>query len=220
MKILGIDEAGRGPVIGPLVVCGYLIDEKKQPALRKLRVKDSKQLTPEKRSELAPLLQSLATQYKLSVISAQEIDSYRDVSNLNKLEIKKMQELINALKPDQVIIDAPEVNTKVFSNKVRAGIDDRSIDIIAENFADATYPEVSAASILAKVTRDHEIEELHKTYGFFGSGYTSDERTITFLKDWIKVNKEFPSFVRSSWITAQLMVQDKQQATLERFTGD
>jgi len=119
--------------------------------------------------------------------------------------------------PDKVIIDSPEVDVRNFSKKVMSKVRNTKIEIVAENFADKKYPVVGAASILAKVERDGEIKKLHKKHGFFGSGYPSDEITIRFLKDWIKKNKEFPSFVRKSWFTAQWIKEEKEQKTLRSF---
>jgi len=220
MKILGIDEAGRGPVIGPLMICGYLIDEKKSAKLKKLGVKDSKLLTPQKREKLVPKLKKIADDYILLRVPPNDIDRLHGVYNLNKIEIAKMREIINLLRPDKVIIDSPEVNIKKFRGKIVRGLHHDRFDFVAENFADKKYPEVGAASIIAKVFRDKEIEKLHKKHGFFGSGYTSDEKTITFLKDWIKVNNEFPDFVRKSWITAMLLKEEKEQKKLMEFLGE
>lgn len=217
MKILGIDEAGRGPVCGCMVMCGYLIEEENIASLRELKVRDSKMLTAEKRTELAPKLKKLAEDYLVLKIPAVEIDKLRDVSNLNALEISRMQHMINMLKPDKVIIDSPEVNTKNFSRKVMAKVKNKSINIVCENFADKNFPEVSAASIIAKVERDKDISRLHKQHGNFGSGYSHDEITIAFLRAWIKKNKEFPPFVRKSWFTAQRMLEEKQQASVGKF---
>ena len=214
MKILGIDESGRGPVCGPLVLCGYLIDAENVPQLRELGVKDSKLLTAEKRGRLAPLLKKISDDFITLKIKADEIDSS---DNLNKLEIEKMQHIINALAPDAVIIDSPEVNTTAFSKKISAKLKNRNIKIVSENYADKKYPEVGAASIIAKVDRDAEISKLHKQHGCFGSGYTHDEITIRFLKDWIKKNKEFPNFVRKSWSTAQRLLEEKEQSSMKRF---
>jgi ribonuclease HII len=215
--ILGIDEAGRGPVLGPMMVCGYLIDEKKIGKLHDYGVKDSKMLTPQKRKSILPKIKKLADDYILLKISAKEIDKLRDITNLNRIEIAKMQNIINLLRPDKVIIDSPEVNTKKFAEKIKAKIRNKNIDLICENFADKKYKEVGAASIIAKVHRDREIEKLHKKYGFFGSGYTSDERTIAFLKNWIKMNKEFPDFVRKSWLTAVLLKEEAEQRKILEF---
>ncbi len=215
-RVLGIDESGRGPVAGPLVLCGYLIDEKKVEKLRVYGVKDSKLLTPTKRSQLFPKLRCLADGYSTIQISAAEIDRLRTISNLNKIEIEKMQFLINKLQPDKVVIDAPEVRTDNFAKKIRQRLE-TDCEIVAENFADRNYPEVGAASIIAKVLRDREIMKLHKKYGNFGSGYSSDPVTIAFLKSWLKKNKEFPDFVRKSWITAQLMIIERQQTKIGQF---
>ena len=213
MKVLGIDGSGRGPVLGPLVLCGYLIEEENLPLLKKLGVKDSKLLTADKRKKMFSELKKIAAGTKIIQVPAHEIDSS---DNLNKLEIRKMQKIINSMQADRVYIDAPERNTKKFSEKITKGLEKKT-EIISENYADRKYLQVGAASIIAKVTRDAEIIKLHKIYGNFGSGYTSDERTIAFLKDWIKENKEFPPEVRKSWITAGELIREKQQKKLSAF---
>lgn len=200
-----------------MTICGYIIDQEKLAELKELGAKDSKLLTETKRDELYPLLKKLAHDFVILKISAEEIDKLRSESNLNALEIERMQHIINMFNPDKVIIDSPEVNTKNFSKKVMAKVKNKKMEIVAENFADKKYPVVGAASILAKVERDSEISKLHKKYGFFGSGYPSDEITIRFLKDWIKKNKEFPSFVRKSWFTAHWIKEEKEQKTLRSF---
>jgi ribonuclease HII len=196
-------------------MCGYLVDKNKLPELKKLNVKDSKLLTAEKREAMIPKLKKICSDFIILKIDADEIDKLRDVSNLNKIEIERMRHMIKMFEPDKVIIDSPEVNTKKFSCKVCKGISVKKI--VAENFADRNHLEVAAASIMAKVHRDSEIRKLHKKHGFFGTGYPSDERTIRFLKDWIKRNKEFPYFVRRSWITAQLLKEEKEQSRLMDF---
>ena len=214
--ILGIDEAGRGPVIGPLVMCGYLVDKANVKELKNLGVKDSKLLSAKKRSSLFAKLMKLSDDLVVLKIPANQIDKERDISNLNKLEISRMQHIINLLEPDKVIIDAIESNTKKFYEKIICKID-KKIKLVTENFADKRYLEVGAASIIAKVHRDDEIRKLHKKHGNFGTGYPSDPRTIKFLKDWIKKNKEFPSFVRKSWATAQCIKTEKEQVSLKVF---
>lgn len=219
MKVLGIDEAGRGPVIGPMVMCGYLVDESRIKKLEKLGVTDSKLLAAEKREELAPKIKKLAADYIVLKITAKEIDSLRTETNLNRIEIERMRHMIDMLRPDKVVIDSPEVNVSRFKQKVLASIKHNGFDLVAENFADKNHLEVGAASILAKVQRDAEISKLHEKYGFFGSGYSSDERTVAFLKDWIKVNKEFPDCVRKSWMTSITIKEEKEQTRLKKFVG-
>lgn len=216
MLILGIDEAGRGPVLGPMVMCGYLINDSNIDKLRAIGVKDSKLLTEKRREEIFEKVKGMAENFTISKIDASEIDSLRTKTNLNKIEIDEMKKMIELLKPDKVIIDAPEVNLEKFKIKIEHNLKHKA-EIVCENFADKNHLEVGAASIIAKVTRDEEIKKLHKKYGFFGSGYTSDDRTIKFLKDWIKVNKEYPPIVRRSWVTASEIKKEKEQKTLMNY---
>lgn len=205
-----------GPVIGPLVICGYLIDEEKEPLLKKLSVRDSKLLSTRRREYLAVKLKEIADDLVILKLSPVEIDKLRTKTNLNKIEIHRIQEIINLLEPDKVIIDSVEADTKKFCDKISKGLKTKP-NFICENFADKKYPVVSAASIIAKVTRDHDIKSLHKKYGDFGSGYTSDERTINFLKSWIKRNKQFPWFVRRSWVTTKTIKNDAKQKRVGEF---
>ena len=204
-----------GPVIGPLVLCGYLVSEQKMTRLTELGVRDSKQLSEERRLELFPQLATLADDYLILSVSAQEIDKLRDVSNLNRLELQKMREIIRAFDLDTVIADAPDANAAAFQKALARGF--HGIEVIAEHFADANYPVVSAASVIAKVERDAVIADIAKQYGAIGSGYTSDPRTITFLKKWIKMNNDFPDCVRKSWITAAELKRAKEQKNLHTF---
>jgi ribonuclease HII len=213
MKILGLDEAGRGPVLGALFVCGYMIDSGNKKELSSLGIKDSKLLSQKQREEFAPKLEKLSIDHIILKVPVKEVDFAVMNRSLNILEIEKMQKIINTLKPDVAIIDSPEVNTKKFAEKVRKGLFS-DIELICENYADANHPEVSAASILAKIKRENEIARLHKKYGFFGSGYTSDERTITFLKDYLKRNKELPDIVRKSWVTTRNLLVENSQTKL------
>src|SRR3990167_7979707 len=79
MKILGIDEAGRGPVIGSLFMCGYLIEEKKVPELRKIGVKDSKLLSRSRREQIFEKIKTLSDDFVILKTSAKEIDQLRTV---------------------------------------------------------------------------------------------------------------------------------------------
>ncbi|MBI2076738.1 MAG: ribonuclease HII [Candidatus Aenigmarchaeota archaeon] len=216
MKILGIDEAGRGCVVGPLVMCGYLVDEKNVSGLKKIGVRDSKLLSPLQRNKLIPKLEKLASDVVLIKIPAGEIDKMRTITNLNKIEIERMAQIINAFNPHRVIIDALEANENKFRKKI-AGLVNNGCEIVAENFADKNYVEVGAASIMAKVTRDKEIDELQKGFADFGSGYPSDERTINFLKDCVKSNRGFPAFVRKSWLTVRWIQEEIQQRKISSF---
>jgi len=211
--IAGLDEAGRGAVIGPLVVAGVAIEESKLSELAKLRVRDSKELSPGRREELAKKIEVLAEDIIIVKVAACKIDRYRKEGiNLNRLEALKFGEILNFLKPAKAYVDAPEAphKLKLFLEKLTG----KKIKLVVEHKADIKYPVVSAASIVAKVTRDDVIEELKKKYGDFGPGYPSNELTIKWMKKWSKTHKEFPECVRRTWATTKEMEKSKKQRRL------
>lgn len=220
MKILGIDESGRGAVIGPLVICGVMIDEKNEKKLRKLRVKDSKQLTPKKREELAPEIEKVATHTVILRVPSCKIDANRRRGvNLNQIEAIKMAEIINLLEPDKAIVDAPGFNTHKFRDYLWSKLENKNVELVCENFADQNYPVVSAASIVAKVDRDKQIEKLKKKVGFkFGVGYSHDAKTIKFLEKLAKENKgKLPIYVRHTWDTVERIKNEYSQLRILSF---
>ena len=212
MLIAGVDEAGRGCVIGPLVISGYVINEKNLCRLTELGVKDSKKLSRKNREKMMPRIIELSEAYKTLKLSPNQIDkvvkSKRKFHKLNRLEAKTMGKIIEILKPDKAYIDAADVKEKRFQEHI---LEDLSIKtkIIAKHKADEIFPVVSAASIIAKVTRDKEISSLRDKYGDFGSGYLSDKKTISFLKNWIKNRNEYPDCVRKSWKPAKKIKNEK-----------
>lgn len=212
--LLGIDEAGKGPVIGPLVICGYVIDSKNNEKLRDLGVKDSKLLSPERRESIAKELKKICKDYIVIKLTPKQIDD--KTLNLNKLEIKHIQKIIDMMEHNDVIIDAIEANTEKFAEKIRHGLKNNT-KIIAENYADKNHLVVGAASIIAKTERDSEIKKLHKEFGFFGTGYPSDEKTINFLKKYFNKNNKFPDCVRNSWVTAKVIKKECQQKNILKW---
>ncbi|MCD6367705.1 MAG: ribonuclease HII [Candidatus Aenigmarchaeota archaeon] len=217
-KILGIDEAGRGAVVGPLVIAGAMFYEKDIPKLKALEVRDSKELTPKKREYLENEIKRLALDFVVIRISANKIDELRETRNLNRIEMDYMADIIKTLRPDVAIIDSPEVNTEKIKNEILGKLKDLEVEIIAENYADKKYPVVSAASILAKVVRDRAIKSLEERLGEeIGVGYPSDERTIKFLKRVLDKYKGYPEFVRKSWTTSQRLKGEKSQKNLSNF---
>lgn len=216
MLIAGVDEAGRGPVLGPIVFAGVLIEEKSIPLLTGLGIRDSKLLQPSKRESLSISILKLATKVSIKVVSPREIDTAKaNGLNLNKLEANCFAEIINQLKPDVTYVDAADVNPERFSKRIKNNL---VVDtkLISQHRADIDIPIVSAASILAKVERDKRINEL-KRFGNIGSGYCHDPKTISFLKEWIREYGEFPSFVRHSWVTAKRILDEMKQTVLEDF---
>jgi len=204
--VCGVDEAGRGCVIGPLVVAGVLVKEENLQALRQLGVKDSKLLTAKKREELAPEILKLAENHFVVKLSPTEIDrvvdSGRKLHKLNRLEAETMAQIINELKPDEAYVDAADVLEERFKHHIQERLTINTV-ITSKHKADKIYPAVSAASIIAKVTRDNEIAALTAQHGDFGSGYLHDPKTMTFLKQLLKTNGEYPDFVRKSWKPAK-----------------
>ena len=214
--IAGVDEAGRGPVVGPLVAAGVLIDEKDLAKLREIGVKDSKLLSPKQREMLFYKIISIAKNYKIVIVDPEEIDEAveSETSNLNQLETEKFAIIINYLKPDRVVIDCPSTNLEAYKEHIRVYIKEK-MSIICEHKADLNHEVVGAASILAKVTRDREIEKIKERIGInFGSGYPSDETTKEFLKkNWNK----YPDILRHSWASYKNVTVEKKQTKLEDF---
>jgi len=207
--ILGIDEAGRGCVIGPMVVCGVVLEEGVIPKLKAEGVKDSKVLTPATRQFLAQKIANVAEGVFIEEIPPSEIEE----RNLNLLEIWRIARIISRAKADLVYLDAPvagEKGIKVFCDHIARHLRENCPRIIAENRADATYVVVGAASIVAKVRRDEIIEELKRELGDFGSGYPSDEKTQKFLRDYYKKERSFPDCVRRRWKTVRRLTEPVQ----------
>ncbi|MBU3904592.1 MAG: ribonuclease HII [Nanoarchaeota archaeon] len=214
--ILGIDEAGRGSVIGPMVIAGLMIDEKDEFKLREIGVKDSKLLTKVQREFMFDKIKNIAKDYVILSVSAKEIDELRKTINLNKIEGHKMAEILKTLKADKAYIDTPQVSTGKFKDFLFS-ISKTKTKMICENGADLKYPVCSAASILAKVTRDREIEVIKKKVGFdFGVGYSHDKKSIEFVQKCLKEKKNL-EYLRHSWITVSELVKEKEQKRLGDF---
>lgn len=214
--ICGVDEAGRGPILGPLVMCGVLIDESSQRKLSRLGVKDSKMLTKAKREELFPQIIDLCLKHFTIIIPPEEIDRAvgGTVMNLNWLEAEKTAEIINALEPLEVYVDCPSRNTAAYSQRLMSMLRTKP-KLRAEHKADVKYKCVSAASIIAKVTRDNEVEKIKQKIGIdFGSGYLTDPLTQEFLKNHVL---DFPEHFRKSWMPYKDLIIAKQQKTLGDF---
>ncbi len=217
--ICGIDEAGRGPIVGPLVMCGISVKEDDLKELVKLKVKDSKLLTKAKREFMFDKIKDISYKYEIVVVYPDEVDravNNHDGLNLNKLEARKSAEIINLLKTDKAIIDAPSNNIKSYKEYLMGYIKNKKIKLILEHKADLNYPIVSAASILAKVTRDNEIKKIKKKIKVdFGSGYMSDSKTVDFLEKYYEKHSEL---FRKSWLPYQNMLNKKFQSKLEDFS--
>jgi ribonuclease HII len=218
MKLIGIDDAGRGPAIGPMVLAGVLVEEKDEELLREWGTKDSKLLTPKKRDEIKEYIIN-KFKYHLEMAQPKEID---ESSNLNYTEAVKAAMIINHLtkelnEPVKVIIDCPSVNIGAWSSDVQKLIKKPEIiHLSCEHKADEKYPAVSAASILAKEKREEELKKLRKELGVeFGSGYPGDPVTKDFLKENHSKEK-YRKIIRYSWSTLKKLekANDKNQKKL------
>ena len=199
--ICGVDEAGKGPVVGPMVVAAVAVENAKD--IQDLGVKDSKQLTPAKRKELANIIKEKFA-FAVEIIEAEKVDEYRRQNKLNDLNRKAFEKLISKLDPNVAYVDAADVNEERFGKRIKEKLtNQKDTDVISMHKADAKIEVVAAASIIAKETREEEIRKLKNEIGDFGSGYPSDERTIKFLKSFYADNGKWPTGTRKSWKTLE-----------------
>ncbi len=207
--IIGIDEAGRGCIIGPMVMCAAAINPLDEYKLKELGVKDSKKLTVRQRERLFPKVARMC-KYITVKITAEEISQKMEKYNLNEIEAMKAAYAIDHLhlKGATAYIDSPDNVPAKFTKRVQKYLKTKA-RIISKNKADDLHLIVGAASIIAKVTRDREIERIKKEVGFdFNSGYTSDPITQKFIAK----RKDYPAikpYIRTKWSTVAKTKQKK-----------
>lgn len=221
--VLGVDEAGRGPVLGPLVVAGV---QARREDLEALGVADSKTLSPGRREALAEAVRGAADAVAVRVVPAEELDQRMAHASLNTVEVELFAAVIQDLHPSRDVgcfLDACDTDAHRFGTRVRRAMGTPGLDlaIVSEHRADARYPAVSAASIVAKVTRDTEMariaQELGDAHGPVGSGYPSDPRTRAFLETYVADLGTLPPHARHRWETAKrLLPRDR---TLGEFAN-
>ena len=218
--LIGVDEAGRGPVIGPMVMCAFAIPREKEENLVNLEVKDSKLIPPPQR---AILFDKLTENYKftMKVVEPKQVDDALNnpESNLNWLEAQTSAEICNELIKEldtedvKIILDCPSTNTEAYKNYFLNKLD-KKVEVIAEHKADLNYPVVSAASIIAKVTRDRAIWHLKREHKVdFGSGYPSDQKT----KEFLEKNFDKYDFFRKTWAAYKNAVKNAAQKSLGEY---
>jgi len=217
LLIAGVDDAGRGPVIGPMIIAGVALPDERVRELRSIGVKDSKLLSPRSRRILADQIRIIVSNSACVEVSPSEIDDVvlngKKLERLNLLEAKCMARVISQLKPELAYVDASDVIPERFGKTI-SGLLQFKVKIISEHHADREYPAVSAASILAKVRRDELVELLKNEYGEFGSGYVTDPVTMNYLRQWLREHDDFPPIVRKSWKTVTRLMQERTQSKL------
>ena len=202
MQVCGVDEAGRGSLLGPLVIAGVSLKKEKIRKLKSMGVRDSKKLTPLQREKLYKKIIKFVDNYYIAKINPYTIDKSVNKHELNNLEAKYMAKVISKLNPNISYVDSCDVNPSRFGKKIsKLAKKDR---IKSYHNADNRFVIVSAASIIAKVNRDRAIKKIKKKHNI-GSGYPSDSKTIVFVKNYLSTKNDIPNFVRSSWKTVRSM---------------
>lgn len=209
----GVDEAGRGSIIGPLVVAGVSIRESKISLLTDMGVKDSKALTPKARARLFGEIMKVADSVCIRKIDPVEVDDSVSLRGLNRLEAKVMASVIDNIGADEVYVDCCDVNPERYRDYIGQHLK-CSPKVHSMHHADSINIVVSAASIIAKITRDHEIQHIRAGYRSIGSGYPSDEQTMRFIRRWVSKNGAAPEFARKSWKPLKLMLEQMAQRRL------
>ncbi len=215
-KLIGIDDAGRGPVLGPMILAGVLIDESEEKDFATMGAKDSKLLTPVRRKQIGDKIRTKYN-YHIEKSYPKEID---ESTNLNYLEAIKTAKIINKLTDDlsedvRVIVDCPSVNIQAWSEDVQKLLKKPEIvRLSCEHKADVNHPVVSAASILAKEKREDEIYKLKLKIGKdFGSGYPADPKTKEFIIENFN-NRKYKDIIRFSWKTVKRLTKGQDQRNL------
>ena len=208
-----MDEAGKGSVLGPMVVAAVGVSS--ENVFDEFEVADSKLLSPKMRERLYVIIRK---RFKVASvrIDAHEIDEIRTGITMNACVARAHAQVIDKLSPSVAYVDACDVNAFRYADMVKSYLE-QSCEIVSEHHADQTFKVVSAASIVAKVTRDRAIMALSKKYGNIGSGYPSDPVTIAFLSAYIDEHKCPPPIARKSWKTVSAMLGKKQQSKLSEF---
>ena len=220
---IGVDEAGKGPVIGPMVAAAVRAAEADLPD----GIDDSKRLTAATRESIATQLrESPAAAVGLGVVTTDEIDDAE--TDMNSLTVAAQVRALGdvVIDGDHALVDAGDVSESRFARRVADGVADAgtdteggvAIDVTAEHGADEASQLVGAASIIAKVERDSRIDALSEDYDHdLGSGYPSDPTTRTFLADYVDRHGELPACARASWATCEDVVTAAEQSDLAEF---
>ena len=206
--IAGVDEAGRGSLIGPIIVAGVSMNEAFLKKLTNFGIKDSKMLGPSKRRTFFGKIIDYSNSICICKIQTFEIDENVRYNNLNYLEARAMATIIENINASKIWVDSCDVSPDRFKKAIFSNLCSNSVEVISMHRADKLNLMVAAASIIAKVIRDNEVEKLRVRFGNLGSGYPSDIITKRFVERWYYDNKSFPYFVRKSWKTIKKILDN------------
>ena len=216
----GVDEAGRGSIIGPLVIAGISIRQDRIMDLHHLGVRDSKMLTAKVRASLFAIISEMVDSLCIYKIDCSVIDENVFSKGLNKLEAETMAYVIENLKADMVYVDSCDTNPSRYKHHIESHLITSKSKLYSMHHADSLNIVVSAASIIAKIVRDGEIQEIRKTHCNIGSGYPSDEKTMRFIRNWVSEYKCAPRFARKSWRPLRDMLEEVANYKITQFNLD
>ncbi|MEM4134261.1 MAG: ribonuclease HII [Candidatus Micrarchaeia archaeon] len=218
----GVDEAGRGAVLGPLVLCVAITEKNREQFLRSIGVKDSKLLSPERRTELAEKIKESCHLHIQKVTAKQINEQMRKGISLNEIEAILVSNALKEIEPEiaerieKIYVDAPDPDAIRFTHRIKSYL---PIDLAvasklhSSHKADVKYPICSAASIIAKVTREEEIEKIKKEIGCdFGTGYPHDDLAINCIKQNID-NPVLLKYLRTEWSTSKRLIAESKFKT-------
>lgn len=220
MLKIGVEDAGRGPVLGPMIMAGCLINEATELKFKEAGVRDSKQLTQKRREFFETLIKESSIDFHTIAISPEEIDTKNaEGVKLNEVEAIAAAKIIDKLNPGKekikVILDCPSTSIVKWQDFLKTQIKNLSnLDVSCEHKADRNHVVVSAASILAKTERESQMTLLRKKYGDeIGSGYTSDPVTQRFVAKNAN-NPKHKELFRKTWKTWQNASGNEKQRKL------
>lgn len=229
---VGVDEAGKGPVLGPMVAAAVRADPESLPA----GVDDSKRVSPERRAEIAAALRANdAVDLAVASVEPAEIDAPE--TDMNTLTVCGQARAVRGVvrSGDRVVADAGDTSEARFARRLRDGVVEaeetvdadlvggtpvESVVVDAAHGADAADPVVGAASVVAKVARDARVAAIDAAYPGYdgvGSGYPSDPTTRGFLRAYVADHGDVPPHARRSWSTCADVLAAAEQSGLDEF---
>ncbi|QAU13931.1 ribonuclease HII [Halorubrum sp. BOL3-1] len=241
---LGVDEAGKGPALGPMVAAAAVADPASLPA----DVDDSKRIAPTEREAMAATLRE-DPDVAVGVARVEPTEIDRPDTDMNTLTVRGQARAVRAAltdlppgtaEPVRVVADAGDTSEERFARRLRESVaaggedgppDDRdessddderlpSVDVTAAHGADADDPVVGAASVVAKVVRDAamvDVDAAYHEYDDLGSGYPSDPSTREFLAAYVGDHGSLPDCARESWATCEDALAAAEQSALDEF---
>ena len=216
----GVDEAGRGSIIGPLVIAGISIKQDRIMDLHHVGVRDSKMLTAKARTSLFAIVSEMVDSLCIYKIDCSVVDENVFSKGLNKLEAETMAYVIDNLKADMVYVDSCDTDPGRYKHYIESRLITSKSKLYSMHHADSLNIVVSAASIIAKFVRDGEIQEIRKTHCNIGSGYPSDVKTMRFIRNWVSEYKCAPRFARKSWRPLREMLEEVSTYKITQFNLD